>query len=86
MLSRDDVRGVLLTRDGKIVEFHNPGVKEVLMRYVNDNDSIRPLMLNHIYYIDQFFGVFNGKRYMANLILHKVAFLVYSLTKKFLLP
>ena len=29
MLSRDDVRGVLLTRDGEIVEFHNPGVKDL---------------------------------------------------------
>lgn len=51
---------------GFYVEFHNPGVKEVLMRYVKDNDSIRRLMLNHVYYIDQFFGVFNGKRYMAS--------------------
>ena len=29
MLSRDDVRGVLLTRDGEVVEFHNPGVKDL---------------------------------------------------------
>ena len=29
MLSRDDVRGVLLTRDGEVVEFNNPGVKDL---------------------------------------------------------
>ncbi len=29
MLSRDDVRGVLLTRDGEVVEFKNPGVKNL---------------------------------------------------------
>ena len=29
MLSRDAVRGVLLTRDGEVVEFHNPGVKDL---------------------------------------------------------
>ena len=29
ILSRDDVRGVLLTRDGEVVEFNNPGVKDL---------------------------------------------------------
>ena len=49
--------------DGVFVEFHNPGVKEVLIRYVNDNESVRPLLLNHICYIDQVLGVLNDYRH-----------------------
>lgn len=49
--------------DGFYVEFHNPGVKEVLMRYVRDNESLMPFLLNHVYYIDQFFSIFSGYRH-----------------------
>ncbi len=44
-------------QEGIYVTFHNPGVKEVLVRYVRANNSIRELLLNHILFIDQFFGV-----------------------------
>lgn len=46
--------------EGTCVDYHNPGVKEVLIRYINENESIRVLLLKHSQFIDQVFGVLDG--------------------------
>lgn len=48
--------------EGIYVTFHNPGVKEVLVRYVRDNENLRELLLDNILFIDQFFGVLSDYR------------------------
>ena len=43
-------------RGGLRVEFHNPGVNEVLIRYIASNDGTRHMLLKNAYYIEQLFG------------------------------
>lgn len=43
-------------RGGMHVEFHNPGVNEVLTRHIASNNSIKLLLLENAYYIEQLFG------------------------------
>ena len=53
------------TRKGKAgmcVEFHNPGIIDVLTRYINGNKIMKLLLLKNAYYIDQVFGVFKDDR------------------------
>lgn len=53
------------TRKGKAgmyVEFHNPGIIDVLSRYINGNKNVKLLLLKNAYYIDQVFGVFKDDR------------------------
>ena len=38
------------------VEFHNPGIKEVLTRYICSNDRMRMLLLDNAFYVEQVFG------------------------------
>ncbi|MBR2261330.1 MAG: AAA family ATPase [Paludibacteraceae bacterium] len=45
--------------NGIYVEFHNPGVKDVLVGYISNDDKIRKLLIDNSYYIDQFFGSFD---------------------------
>lgn len=40
------------------VDFHNPGVKDVLTRYIYTNNGLKQLLLKNAYYIEQVFGVF----------------------------
>lgn len=40
------------------VDFHNPGVKDVLTRYIYVNNGMKQLLLENAYYIEQLFGVF----------------------------
>lgn len=47
---------------GMYVEFHNPGVKDVLSRYVKGSNSTKVVLLENAYYIEQVFGVFNDDR------------------------
>ena len=47
---------------GMYVEFHNPGIIDVLTRYINTNKNIKLLLLKHSYYIEQVFGVFKDDR------------------------
>ena len=46
-----------MDRSVMYVNFHNPGVKDVLTRYINNNDGVRQLLLENAYYIEQVFGV-----------------------------
>lgn len=41
---------------GMHVEFHNPGIKDVLTRYISSDDRMRLMLLNNAYYIEQVFG------------------------------
>ncbi len=41
---------------GMHVEFHNPGVDDVLTRYISSNESVRLLLLENAYFIEQAFG------------------------------
>ena len=43
-------------RGGMHVEFHNPGVNDVLTRYISSNESVRYLLLENACYIEQTFG------------------------------
>ena len=43
-------------RHGMYVEFHNPGVRDVLTRYICSDDRMRMLLLNNAYYVEQVFG------------------------------
>ena len=45
------------SRDKYYVEFHNPGVNDVLTRYISDNESVRYLLLENACFIEQLFGV-----------------------------
>ena len=45
-------------RSVMFVDFHNPGVKDVLTRYIYANNGIKQLLLENAYYIEQVFGVF----------------------------
>lgn len=47
---------------GLYVDFHNPGVCDVLVRYIYNNPEIRRLLLSNAYYIEQVFGVFRDDR------------------------
>ncbi len=47
---------------GVFVEFHNPGIIDVLTRYLNTNQNMKHLLLKHAYFIDQLFGVFKDDR------------------------
>lgn len=47
-------------RSEMFVEFHNPGVKEVLTRHINRDNGIKQLLLKNAYYIEQVFGVFQS--------------------------
>lgn len=49
-------------RQGLYVDFHNPGVCDVLMRYIKNSPEIRKLLLAYTYYVDQIFGVFRDDR------------------------
>lgn len=40
------------------VNFNNPGVKDVLTRYINNNNVVKQLLLKNAYFIEQAFGVF----------------------------
>ena len=51
MLSRDAVRGVLLTHDGEVVEFHNPGVKDLYVLVAS-----RPHVLEGAHVADRVIG------------------------------
>ena len=42
---------------GLYVEFHNPGVKDVLTRYIGSSERMRILLLFNSYYVEQIFGV-----------------------------
>ncbi|MBO7427314.1 MAG: AAA family ATPase [Paludibacteraceae bacterium] len=44
--------------NGICVEFHNPGIKDVLIEYIKKDNIIRELLIDNIYYIDQLFGLF----------------------------
>lgn len=48
--------------EGLYVDFHNPGVSDVLFRYLKNNTGTRKLLLENAYYIDQVFGVFRDDR------------------------
>lgn len=54
-----------IDRSGMYVEFHNPGVKEVLTRQINRDNGIKQLLLKNAYFIEQVFGVFqvDGRHY-----------------------
>jgi cytidylate kinase len=41
---------------GMYVDFHNPGVFDVLTRYISANESIKYLLLENAYFIEQAFG------------------------------
>lgn len=43
-------------RKGMHVEFHNPGVNDVLTRYISSNESVRYLLLENACFIEQTFG------------------------------
>lgn len=43
-------------REEMYVDFHNPGVFDVLTRYFNTNGSMRHLLLENAYFIEQAFG------------------------------
>lgn len=45
-------------RSVMFVDFHNPGVRDVLTRYIYGNNSVKQLLLENAYYIEQVFGVF----------------------------
>lgn len=47
---------------GMYVEFHNPGVKDVLSRYIKESNSTKVVLLENAYFIEQVFGVFNDDR------------------------
>ena len=47
---------------GMFVDFHNPGVRDVLSRYVIENDKVKTLLLENSYFIEQVFGVFGDDR------------------------
>ena len=49
-------------RQGLYVDFHNPGINDVLARYLKNNTIIRRLLLEQAYYVEQIFGVFRGER------------------------
>ena len=40
------------------VEFHNPGIKDVLTRYISSDEHLKKILLENSYYIEQLFGVF----------------------------
>lgn len=50
---------------GHYVDFHNPGVCDVLTRYINKSPEMKKLLLVHAYYVDQIFGVFRDDRRMC---------------------
>lgn len=43
-------------RSVMFVNFHNPGVKDVLTRYIIANDGVKQLLLENAYYVEQVFG------------------------------
>ena len=47
---------------GLYVYFYNPGVIDVLTRFIKDNHNIKRLLLDHTYFVEQVFGVFRDDR------------------------
>jgi hypothetical protein len=47
-------------RGGMHVGFHNPGVFDVLVRYIGENDRVKEVLLDNAYYVEQAFGVIRG--------------------------
>lgn len=43
-------------RGGIHVDFHNPGVFEVLARYIGENEHLREVLLENAYFVEQAFG------------------------------
>lgn len=53
-------------RGGLYINFHNPGIKDVLTRYIAEDDKIKSILLEHAYYIEQVFGVFKENNQMSH--------------------
>jgi len=47
---------------GEVVEFHNPGIKDVLNRYIELDNNMKRLLLENSIFIDQVLGVFKNQR------------------------
>lgn len=47
---------------GYYVEFHNPGVIEVLTRYIKNDDEVKRLLLENSLFVEQVLGVFIDER------------------------
>jgi hypothetical protein len=48
--------------EGIYVAFHNPGIKDVLTRYINSDNSLKIVLYDHAYFIDQILGVLQVER------------------------
>lgn len=49
-------------KQGLYVDFHNPGISDVLTHYIKNNPETQKLLLNNVYFVDQIFGVFRDDR------------------------
>lgn len=47
---------------GLFIEFHNPGIIDVLTRYINTNADMKHLLLKNAYFVEQIFGLFKNNR------------------------
>ena len=43
---------------GRFVDYINPGIKDFIISYISDYQSIQERLLEHSYYIDQLFSIF----------------------------
>lgn len=50
-------------RSGMYVDLHNPGIKDVLLRYLRHEDDKKRLLINNALFIEQLFGVLIGYKY-----------------------
>ena len=51
--------------EGIYVDYHNPGIKDVMVRYISADNNLKRVLLDNAYFVEQIFGVFttSGKGY-----------------------
>lgn len=52
-------------REGIYVQFHNPGINDVLTRYISEDNSLMEVLLQNAYFIEELFGVYKDNLKMA---------------------
>lgn len=50
-------------RSGMFVDFHNPGIKDVLLRYLSQKADKKRLLINSSLFIEQLFGILIGYKH-----------------------
>lgn len=48
------------TDEGICVSLHNPGIKDVILRYLEADNSLKIILLENSYFIEQIFGIFEN--------------------------